>query len=252
VAVPQQVAPQAAPAPGAQPTRIATVDTRRPVMTVAQYLSVPWLAPVGEAMPTAAIVRKADPAATQGRLAPTLLPNERVHVALAGLPASAGDTLVVVRPGRVIGASGRIMEPLGLLRVETVAAGEAVARLVAQYGDARAGDLVMRPGAVPEFGAGDPADVTTGPEGELLEFLSREPLHGTTDIAFISLGRGHGIGIGDEFAVYVPAATGLPPEHVGVVRVVRVGERSSTVRVVAVTSTALGDGLPVKMIRKMP
>jgi hypothetical protein len=127
-----------------------------------------------------------------------------------------------------------------------------VARLVGQYGDARVGDLVMRPGAVPEFALGEPEDVQAGPQGELLAFLHRQPLYSTTDVAFISLGRAHGVGIGDEFAVYVPASTQLPAERVGVVRVVRVGDRTSTVRVVGVASAALGDGLPVRMTRKMP
>jgi hypothetical protein len=247
--------PQPQPQPGTPPeppTVITTIDARRPIMTVGQYLGTPWLAAAGEAVPQAGVVRKADPAAAQGRLAPTLLPDDRVHVALAGMAVAAGDTLVVVRPGRNVGEWGHVMQPLGLLRVETAAGGEAVARLVAQFGDARVGDLVMRPGIPPEFALGQPEDVQAGPQGELLAFLHRQPLYGTTDIAFISLGRAHGVGIGDEFAVYVPAGTQLPAERVGVVRVVRVGDRTSTVRVVAVTSTALGDGLPVRMIRKMP
>jgi hypothetical protein len=242
---------QAQPVTGT-PTVIATVDARRPIMTVGQYLSVPWVAPAREATPVARIERMADPAVSTGRLAASLLPNERVHVSLAGIAVSAGDTLLIVRPGRQLGAWGQVMEPLGLLRVETTAGGEALARLVAQYGPARVGDLVMRPGALPVLPAGEPVEVETGPAGELLEFLGREPLYGMADLAFISLGRADGIGIGDEFAVYVPVASALPAELVAVVRVVKVGERASTVRVVNVTSTALGDGLPIRLIRKMP
>jgi hypothetical protein len=233
------------------PTVVATVDVRRPLMTVGQYLSMPWIAAPHESAPAARITRKADPASGPGRLAESLLPNDRVHVDLAGLTVSAGDTLLVARAGRQVGAWGRVMEPLGLLRVEAVAGGEVVARLVAQYGGALVGDMVMRPASMPDVPAGELAEVA-GPEGVLLEFLNREPLHGTTDLAFISLGRSDGVGIGDEFAVYVPLDSRLPPERVAVVRVVKAGERTSTVRVLSVTSAALGDGLPIRMIRKMP
>jgi hypothetical protein len=233
-------------------TVVATVDTRRPLLTVGQYLSMPWIAPPHEAAPVARITRKADPAAEADRLAESLLPNDRVHIDLAGIAAAVGDTLLVARGGRQVGAWGRIMEPLGLLRVETVAGDEAVARLVAQYGGALVGDAVMRPAPAPDLPAGELAEVTAGPEGMLLEFLGREPLYGTTDLAFISLGRADGVGIGDEFAVYVPLDSRLPPERVGVVRVVKVGERSSTVRVLSVTCAALRDGLPIRLIRKMP
>jgi hypothetical protein len=244
--------PEQTPPPTSTPTVVATVDTRRPLMTAGQYLSMPWIAPPHEAAPVARITRKADPAAEAGRLAESLLPNDRVHVDLAGITAAVGDTLLVARGGRQVGAWGTIMEPLGLLLVETVAGDEAVARLVAQYSGALVGDAVMRPASVPDLPAGELAEVTAGPEGMLLEFLGREPLYGTTDLAFISLGRADGVGIGDEFAVYVPLDSRLPPERVGVVRVVRVGERTSTVRVLSVTGAALGDGLPIRLIRKMP
>jgi hypothetical protein len=239
--------------PAAPPTRVSTIDMRRPIMTAGQYLTVPWLRETGAAtVPSAQITRKADPAAVSGRLAAVLLPNERVHLAVSGLAAGVGDTLVVVRPGRQLGTWGQVMEPLGLLRVETVVGGEATARLFAQFGDARVGDVAMRMGPVPVLEPADLVTVETGPTGYLLEFLSSEPLQGTTDMAFISLGRADGVGIGDEFAVYVATGTSLPAEQVGLVRVVRVGERTSTVRVVNVTSAALGDGLPVRLIRKMP
>jgi hypothetical protein len=251
-AVIREATPAAAREATLPPTVVATVDMRTPVISAGQYLAAPWLRDATVPLPAAMIARKADPAATQGRLAATLLPNERVHVLVAGLAAGVGDTLVVVRPGRQLATWGQVMEPLGLLRVESAMGGEASARLVGQFGDARVGDLVMRKGPIPQLEAGEPQRVADGPQGLLLEFLSSEPLYGVGDIAFLSLGRADGVGIGDEFAVYVPMASPLPAEQVGVVRVVRTGERTSTVRVVAVTSTALGDGLPVKLIRKMP
>jgi hypothetical protein len=233
------------------PTVVSTLDLRRPVVSLAEYLSVPWLLPPSAAVPAARILRSADPAVTENRLPPMLHPNDRVQVDVSPGMVLVGDSLVVVRSGRRIGTWGQVMEPLAVLRVDSVAQGAVMARIVGQFGDARVGDLVLPLGAVPHLPAGDPERVQDGLHGQLLEFLITEPLHGTTELAFISLGSADGIGIGDELAVYVPAVERAPATQVATVRVVRVDERTATVRVVSVTSTALRDGLPVRLISRM-
>jgi hypothetical protein len=134
----------------------------------------------------------------------------------------------------------------------------ATARVVQQFGTARLGDSVMPLPPLPSIGLGEGEPVQTGPAGQLLEFMAPEPLYGPTDVAFISVGRSSGVGIGDEFGVYMPV-TGIsggtqqvPAETVGTVRVVKVGESTATVRVLTVNSAALADGLPVHIIRRMP
>jgi hypothetical protein len=145
-----------------------------------------------------------------------------------------------------------------VLLVEALNGNVATARVVRQFGTARLGDSVIPLGALPVIGMGQPEPVQSGPDGHLLEFLSNDPLHGPADIAFISIGRSSGVGIGDEFGVYVPAqgiagqAERLPAEPVGTVRVVKVEENTATVRVLTVNNAALEDGLPVHMIRRMP
>jgi hypothetical protein len=232
-----------------QPTLISTVDLRRPAVSAAEHRRAPWIgAPV---QPSGArITRKLDPATVGDRLYSVLLPNERVVVALPG--ANAGDSLLVVRPGQVVGAWGQVMEPLAIVLLESVQPGQAVARVVSQFGEARVGDMVMPLGAAPVMPAGEAAAVTGGATGTLLRFLVDQPLVGTTDVGFISLGRSDGVGIGDEFGVYVPADATAPATTVGVVRVIRVADRTATVRVIGATSTALRDGLPVTLIRRMP
>lgn len=252
VATELPVAWQPAPAAQeAQPTVIATVDVRRPVVSAAEYVKLPWISGAPEANLSGRIQGKADPATESDRIAPALYPNERVHVALSGA-VSAGDSLLVVRPGRRIGPWGAVVQPLAVLRVESVSGGTATARLVAQFGDARVGDAVMPMAAVPALDTGTAEAVDGGVQAELLEFLVPQPLYGTTDLAFLSVGESDGVGIGDEFAVYVPAASDGPAEQVAVVRVVKAGDRTSTARVLSVNSVALRDGLPVRMIRKMP
>jgi hypothetical protein len=251
--------PMAPPMVADSPTVVETLDLRRPVVALSEYLAAPWLSATAQRQVSGTVLRMADPAAMEDRLASNIHPNDRVHIGdLGSNRPQVGDSLSVVRFGRQIGNRGVIVEPLAVLVVEAVDATVATARVVRQFGTARLGDSVLPLGPLPEIGLGEPEPVESGPEGMLLEFLTEEPLHGTTDIAFISVGRASGVGIGDEFGVYVPTrgvsgqAERLPSEPVGTVRVVKVEENTATVRVRSVNNAALANGLPVHMIRKMP
>jgi hypothetical protein len=247
------VEPPPAELPVDTPTTLTTLDMRRPVLTAGEYLRLPWLSPTADPGITGRIQQRRDATATSERIAPALYPNEEVFITQTAGLAARGDSLVIVRAGRRVGTHGTIMEPLAVLRVDSVHAGGVLsARIVNQFGDARVGDVVMPVQLLPETGYGQAVPVAGGPEGHILEFLVPEPMHGTTDLAFISLGRASGVGIGDEFAVYLPAAGGLPASQVGVLRVVRVGDRTATARVVSITGTALRDGLPIRLVRRMP
>jgi LysM domain len=243
-----------------QPAVLATLDLRRSIIPVGEYLAAPWVSATAEREVLGRIAQPRDPAAADDKLAKTLHPTDLVYIGqLTGTRALVGDSLVVVRFGRGIGTRGRIVEPLAILRVDSVSPSTLMARIARQIGDARVGDAVLVLDRVPEIGAGQPESVTGGVEGQLLEFHAPEPLHGITDLAYISLGARDGVGIGDEFTVYVPArvaggdpASPLPPTEIATMRVVKVGDTTSTVRVLTVSSTALRAGLPIRMIRKMP
>lgn len=230
------------------PTVVGVIDMRRAVVTSAEYRSAPWLSRMAADV-TGRISALVDPAAAGDRLPSALHPNDRVHVEASVQP---GDSLLVIRQGGRIGEVGDLIQPVGVLLVESVNGGVGNARLVRQFGDARVGDLVMPLAAVPEIGMGRAEPVEAGPQGHLLQFVAAHSLYGTTDIGFISLGRASGIGIGDEFGVYVATDAGGAPTEIGTLRVIRVDERSATVRVLAASSTSLRDGLPVRMTRRMP
>jgi hypothetical protein len=243
-----------------EPTLVTTVDLRRPIVPLAEYLAAPWLSRTADDQVTGRVLRLADPSAATTHLPSSIHPGDRVHVGgLRGAAPQRGDSLVVVRLGRGVGGMGRIVEPMAVLYVERVSDGVATARVARQFGTARLGDPVMPMQPLPEIGLGEPEPIPMGPEGQLIEFLTEEPLHGPTDIAFISLGNASDVGIGDEFVVYVPSraadselADRLPAETIGTVRVVKVGERTATVRVLTINSAAMRDGLPVRMVRRMP
>jgi hypothetical protein len=243
-----------------EPMVVTTLDLRRPIVPLAEYLATPWVSRTAEREVVGRVLRLADPSAATDRLPSNLHPNDRVHLGgLTGARPQRGDSLVVVRIGRHVGEWGRIVEPTAVLIVESSDGSVATARVARQFGTARLGDPVLPLGPLPQIGLGDPEPVPTGPEGHLLQFVTPEAIHGPTDLAIISLGSASGVGIGDEFSVYVPARAvnsqmpeRLPPEPVGTLRVVKVDERTATVRVLTVSSAAMRDGLPVRMTRRMP
>jgi hypothetical protein len=247
--------------PEQPPAVMTTVDLRRAIVPVSEYLAVPWVSPTAEGQVVGRVLQLRDPAAAEDKLAKTLHPTDLLYISqLSNSRALVGDSLLVVRFGRTLGTRGRVVEPVAILRVDSVTPTTTlIARIARQIADARVGDPVLVLDRIPAIGAGTPEPVTGGVEGQLLEFHTPEPLHGVTDLAFISLGSRDGVGIGDEFAVYVPArmvdrdpSSQLPPTDIAIVRVIRVGDNTSTVRVTAASSTALRAGLPVRMIRKMP
>jgi hypothetical protein len=240
------------PAADGPPTTITTLDMRRPVLSAGEYVRLPWLSGTADAGTVARIRQRADDGSSDGRIASALYPNERVLLQLTGGTVVAGDTLVAVRPGRRLGSHGTVMEPLALLRVDSVTAGAAVARIISQFAETRVGDLLIRQQPMPAFGQGQAELVEGGAEGQIIDFLIRQSMYATTDLAFVSLGAGHGLGIGDELLVYVPPAAGVPATSAGVLRVVRVGETSATARVISVTGTNLRAGLPVRVVKRMP
>lgn len=241
------------------PQRTAVnLDLRRPVVPVAEYMAAPWIQMGPQRDVVARIIRLADPFADSDKLPASLHPNVRVHLGDLSGSRQVGDSLVIVRFTRRVGEWGELVEPLGVLRVDSVTPTVVSAKLVRQFGTARVGDRVMVMGTTPEIGLGRATPVSDGLHAELLEFVANEPLHGTTDLGFVSVGNASGIAIGDEFEVYVAQrlldderAEILPSAAIATVRVIRVGERTSTVRVLSVNSAALRDGLPVRLIRKM-
>ena len=250
-----QLEPTQRQEPAAAPV-VTTLDLRRPVVPLTEWLAVPWVSATADREVVGRVVETVDPEATTDKLAPMLHPTDRVFVGQVAGSVDVGDSLVVVRFGRRVGDRGRIVEPVAILLVDSTSSTLLTARIARQLSDARIGDLVLPLGAVPEIGLGEPAAVSNGVEGQLLQFHLEEPLHSTTDLAFVSLGRRDGLGIGDELAVYVPersvGSDRLPPTSIATVRVVKVGDNVATVRVLGVNSTALRDGLPVRLIRKMP
>ncbi|MBI4543831.1 MAG: LysM peptidoglycan-binding domain-containing protein [Gemmatimonadetes bacterium] len=245
---------------GAGPTLLIAAPEVAPPVQADEFQATAWLADSAALEVVGQVIGVLDPRAGKSKLSESAHPFDRLALSYGAAPApQVGDRLVLVRVGREIPGWGRIIHPQAILTVASRQAQAMGAVVSKQFGEVKAGSLALSPEPFPELPNAAPQPVEDGAQGEVVGFVVEQPLYGPSDAAFISLGRAHGLAIGDELIAYIPErpveADGshlMPPEPVARLRVIRVGERTGTVRILRVTSAALAVGLPVRVIRKMP
>jgi hypothetical protein len=169
-----------------------------------------------------------------------------------------GDRLLLVREGRRLRGWGRVVEPAAIAEVEEIAKDVVLVAIQQQFGRVGPGDLALPLTPLPEL-SGLPEPVAEGPTATLLGFVDEQSLYDYSDLGFVDLGERDGVAIGDEFEVYLPErssggfnAPRLPTEMIARLRVVRVDERTATVRPIKFTQEKLRPGLQVQLVGKMP
>lgn len=225
-----------------------------------EYLTSAWLTE-GNALPVVAelvevVGRRAGEA---NSLEQTAQLNDRVYLRYGEGPTpEVGDRLLMVRLEREVPSWGEVVVPLGIVRVTDLASEVATATITNQYDQVLPGDLAVRLSEAPDLTGQHAADVDDGPGGTLFAFVRDPALPGVHDQAFIDLGRADGLGIGDELTIELPvrsadgdAGVELPREQVGILRVLRLGENSATVKVESLTHPTLETGLPVRVVRRV-
>jgi hypothetical protein len=259
--------PTIQPAQAAQPAEptgraaaAVTLDLRRPVIPPAEYHSTPWLEESVAARTAGRVLRLADePSTAADKIPPAMHPHARILIGELSSPApGVGDSLVIVRLGRVLEGYGQVVEPLALVRVDSVGEKVLTGRLLVQFDEARVGAQVLRLESMPEIPLGRAVPVANGPEGQLLEFLAPRQLYGTGEHGFVSM-AGQPLRLGDELAVYIPgqrlASSGgevVPNVEVARARVVRISGRAATMRLTGVFDTSVRGGLPVRLVARLP
>lgn len=225
-------------------------------VTPAEYASAPWLADSASLGTVGRLIHLADPERREDRLPSRVHPYQLIYIGQlrAGLPAP-GTELLVADVGDEVEGFGHAIVPLALVEVVEHAGDAVVARVVKQYGDAQAGNIVIPAPATPELPRGEPSELADGARGQLIHFLDDDPLKGNPDQGFIDLGRAD-VGPGDIVTVYLPASvaggTELQTARIARLKVIRTDETSSTVRVLQVANTGLADGMPVRVTHRTP
>jgi len=182
----------------------------------------------------------------------------RVYVSHpGGEPPRPGDRVLLWRADRRVKGFGYVIRPTGIATIAAVHEDVSTAIIVQTFDRIEFGNQAtllesfhMERGVFAE-------PIGTGPSGELVTFLDEQWVPSVEDFAFIDVGRDQGVTVGDEFEIYVagrrsPEGLRLPEEHIATGRVVRVTESTSTIRVIEMDYPAITEGLPVRLVRKMP
>jgi hypothetical protein len=168
-----------------------------------------------------------------------------------------GDSILVARIDRGVptGRWGEVVVPVGIARVTAVEDAQLLARVVGQFGRVHDGQLAMPLEPFRDPGQVRPTAVEKGMVGKLIEPRDVHPIAGAQQYFFIDKGRSDGVTLGDVFEAYKPAGgyLGAASEEVrAVLMVVHTREKSSTGLLIQITHPGLENGLPVRLIKKMP
>lgn len=224
-----------------------------------EWLAAPWIADTASIKVVAKVYKPYDPRDQKDRLSQQFHPYDKLYISLAGPGLKAGDRLLAFREVDDVKGYGVMIEPMAVLRIDSVAENTAVATVSSQFRDLKTGDLAMMLPSIPQLPGERMVEVSGGPVGQIVEFLEEQVLYGTTDYGFVNLGGAQGLTIGDELLAYIPEhkpsskhAEVLPAEPVARMRVIRVMDKTATVRVTRLTNASLKRGLPVRVARKAP
>lgn len=245
--------------PAAGPTLISSERDALAWVQGDEWLNAPFISDSASLNILTSVLRSADPRTQDDKLSQTFRPRDELFVGTLPGTYKAGDPLLVVRLTRNTRGLGWVVEPQGVVRIDSIADNTAKAIITAQFSNLRVGDLVMPMPKIPPMPVGNMTDVTGGPTGPVIDFYIAQPLVGTTEYVFVGLNSTQGIAIGDELLAYVPerqpterSPERLPEQPVALMRVIRVNERAATARVVRLYAAALEVGLPVRVARKAP
>lgn len=168
-----------------------------------------------------------------------------------------GDSLLLARldPGLDFGNWGDVVVPIGIARVTSVEREQVLSEVVMQFARIHEGHVAMPLEPFHNPGQVRPTPVAKGLTGKLLRARDPHPIAGAQQYYFIDKGRRDGVTIGDIFEVYKPAQgyAGAPSEEVrAVMMIVHTREHSSTGLLLQIMNPALDQGLPVRLVKKMP
>jgi hypothetical protein len=223
-----------------------------------EYYATPWLSDVSAVRSYGTLFKAAYVRPEHDKLTNTFHPFDKLYISYNGTTRPRpGDLLLVAAVGREVRGYGNVIEPTGVVQVDSLYATVMSARVTHQFGKMQIGDLVMPMDSFPALDR-DPVPAS-GPDGVIVDFEVPQPVYGVTDRVFVNLGANSGVKVGDELAAMLPERRGslrgserLPVQTVARLLITRVAGRTATARVVHLEWPALENGLPVRVVARMP
>ena len=235
----------------AEPTVLTTETQRDAIIRPQEWLAAPWIGDSASIGINGRILNSTDKRNADDKLAQTFHPRDELYV---NAPGNAGDRLLVVRITRSLRPFGWIVQPMGVLRIDSAGSTAARAMVIQQFSDMKVGDMTIPLPATPNIATREPVRVTGGATGHIIDFLDPQPLYATTDIGFIDLGSANGVQIGDEVVAFIPSRQPdrktpdvLPEEPMAQMRIIKLTNNTATVRITRMHNSALTSQMPVRV-----
>jgi hypothetical protein len=173
-----------------------------------------------------------------------------------GAAYQRGDTVMLARLVPAPLGWGSIVVPTALARIGDHTPRQTMATIIAMYGQVIMGQVVLPLEPFTNPGAVQPVPVD-GPTGTIIIGSETRELEQVGGILFINVGSGAGMRLGDFIQVRRHAGPRLNAadtidDIMALAQVVRVGAKSSTIRLVKVMDPDIRAGAPVVRIATLP
>jgi LysM repeat protein len=183
---------------------------------------------------------------------------DRIYItAPPGMPLSVGQQLVVARTGSTIVDVGHVVEPTGIIRVDSVAAGNrGIAVIVRQFSAITQGQRIVAPGRSFEATTTRPVVGSYPVRAKLLWIQGSPRLPSVQTYLVLGAGEAQGVRIGDQFTLFddrtFSDGTQAPLASTASITVVRVTPTTATGIVEHQTQPEIRVGMPMRLTARMP
>lgn len=175
----------------------------------------------------------------------------------SGAAYQVGDSLLLATIGRDFTGFGNAVVPTGIGRVVAVGSNQTTVEVVTLFGRILPGQRTLPLERFTPAGMEHAVRVADGVEAQVLGSRDHQILKGTQDVMFLDKGQDAGIAPGDIFELRRTPESRIEgadtiDESMGMLQVVRVGERSSTALLIGVTAPDIQPGTRARQVAKLP
>ena len=136
-----------------------------------EFHASPWLADPATLDVRGSVFRSAEPRNDEDILSILFHPFDVLHVAYEGTNRPRpGDLMLVVAVGREVPGYGHLIEPTGVIRIDSLSSETMLGMVTHQFGGLTTGDLVIPMDSFPSNLTQRAVPVSGGPEGAIIEF----------------------------------------------------------------------------------
>ena len=183
---------------------------------------------------------------------------DRIYITTPpGLSVNVGDSVVVATTDQTITDVGRVIEPMGVMRIDSVGShGRAIGVIVRQFGTIEPGQGIVSVGQSFESTITRPVPGSYPVTAKVLWIQGSPRLPSVQTYVILSASESNGVRLGDQFTLFDDTrfsdGTRAPLGATATVTVVRVTPYAATGTVVSQAQPEIRIGMPSHLTAKMP